>query len=700
VVIVAGVLLVAFGIFADVLAGSPLDFGLRQAVLAGAGLLVVAAGLVLRTVRGQRYLARLDDKTSPAEQTGVILLTAVCFGILGGLGELLILFIQEPPHHFVDQHLLTPHAGWRVPLAYVLLLGLPGAALGLAAKLDIPILRSLRAAVSVSAYLVFFGWLRLYARELGRTSVTLLALGLAALVGRLVAAHPVAFRRALRRWTGPLVAGTVVVGLAVPVSGWWRERQAAAREPTTAGRPNVVLVVLDQVRARNMSLYGYARPTTPFLERLAEESTIFDQAISAAPWTLPSHAAMFTGHYPLEMSTDWTLPLDETFPTLAEALAAEGYMTAGFVANKVYAGTHTGLARGFLRYDVDVDTPTGVLMASSLGRNLLERRRVRRLLRRLEEPGLKLAPMVSAEFLGWLDRVEERPFFAFLNYMDAHTSYLPWPPIEGRFASDSARLLPPPVMARAKEKRAGVRNLINQYDERIALLDGEMERLVAELDRRGLSDHTLLIIASDHGEEFGERGVMFHGRSLYLPSLQVPLLLRFPGRIPGGVRVGEPVGLADLPATVLDVLGLSAVYAFPGESLSRHWASGTGQPAGVPGTGQPAGVPGTGQPAAASGDAVTVDAPAGGHPVMAETNGKPWMPSYNPVSRGDMRAFITPDFHYILNGDGVEELYRTAEDPWDQDDLAGRSEYESIIRGFRSLSVGLPPLELGSNVPD
>ena len=128
-------------------------------------------------------------------------------------------------------------------------------------------------------------------------------------------------------------------------------RALSLRPPAKPGVPNVLLIVLDDVRAASLSLYGYDRPTTPNLERLARRGVVFSEARSTAPWTLPSHASMMTGRWPHELSVGPDLPLDGTFPTLAETLGREGYATAGFVGNTVYCNALYGMGRGFARYE-------------------------------------------------------------------------------------------------------------------------------------------------------------------------------------------------------------------------------------------------------------------------------------------------------------------------------------------------------------
>src|SRR5262249_1413595 len=138
-------------------------------------------------------------------------------------------------------------------------------------------------------------------------------------------------------------------------------RSSLGRRPAPPrGAKNVLLIVLDTVRAQSLSLYGYSRDTTPNLRRIAARGVRFDQALSTAPWTAPSHASMFTGRWPHELSIGWSRPLDATHPTLAEFLSARGYKTAGFVANTTYCSYETGLDRGFARYDDYDVTPRTV----------------------------------------------------------------------------------------------------------------------------------------------------------------------------------------------------------------------------------------------------------------------------------------------------------------------------------------------------
>ncbi len=171
----------------------------------------------------------------------------------------------------------------------------------------------------------------------------------------------------LVRLSFPLVAGFVVILAATPWGGdqikAWRQ---AARPLPKAGSPNLLLVVLDTVAAEHLSLYGYERPTSPALAELAERGIRFDRAQATSSWTLPSHASMFTGRWPHELSTGWLTPLDATFPTLAEYLGAHGYATAGFVGNAWYCAAGSGLERGFTHYEDYIFPKLTALRAAAL----------------------------------------------------------------------------------------------------------------------------------------------------------------------------------------------------------------------------------------------------------------------------------------------------------------------------------------------
>ncbi len=148
-----------------------------------------------------------------------------------------------------------------------------------------------------------------------------------------------------------------LVGLVFVLAGfvfgvdWLKQHRESGRPSPSAAAPNVLFIVLDTVRADRLSLYGYDRPTTPALERWARQGILFSEARATAPWTLASHASLFTGRWPRELGVKWLTPLGTTVPTLAEYFGSRGYATAGFVANLIYCSYDTGLDRGFTHYE-------------------------------------------------------------------------------------------------------------------------------------------------------------------------------------------------------------------------------------------------------------------------------------------------------------------------------------------------------------
>ena len=230
-----------------------------------------------------------------------------------------------------------------------------------------------------------------------------------------------------------LIAVGALIGLDYRQVASAERRALAGLPPAIPGSPNVLMIVLDTVRADHLSPYGYHRDTSPNLARLAARGVRFEQARSTAPWTLPSHASMFTGRWPHELSARTGHPLDATYPTLAEVLSRKGYAAAGFVANTHNGNGWYGLDRGFARYEdfyrnTEVST-TEILLSSSLGRSLVKSGPGGRILRYLSGgspySARKDASMINRDALSWLSGREGRPFFVFLNYYDAHGPYVP-----------------------------------------------------------------------------------------------------------------------------------------------------------------------------------------------------------------------------------------------------------------------------------
>ncbi len=207
--------------------------------------------------------------------------------------------------------------------------------------------------------------------QLHRLAAVALAVGVGAQAARLATRRAEAAVRLVRRSLPWLLAS---VGILAGLSVGWRtlqERRLVRSRPLAQpGAPNVLLLILDTVRAADLSLYGYSRATTPELERFAQRGTVFDRAFAAASWTTASHGSIFTGRWPSELGITWHRGLGPQWPMLSEVLRARGYATAAFVANEAYAGWETGLSRGFEHFDDYPRSLWTAVQGTAFGRRL------------------------------------------------------------------------------------------------------------------------------------------------------------------------------------------------------------------------------------------------------------------------------------------------------------------------------------------
>ncbi len=450
---------------------------------------------------------------------------------------------------------------------------------------------------------------------------------------------------------------------------------AGAGAGAGAGAENVMLIVLDTVRADHLSLYGYARETSPNLKRVAEErGIVFDFARSPAPWTLPSHASMFTGRWPHELEVSQRYPFDGRFPTLAERLSENGYATGGFVSNMYYLNNWYGLDRGFLHFEDHPEnrdvTTREILRNAELGRRVLAWSGLRSNNRAGDFGVRKQSDDVNRHTLAWIDDLREtqpgRPFFAFLNYLDAHDPYvLPPGHVEpyGRAGDPDVQGELRTWHLKRKDKiDPRTRELMTDaYDTCLAYIDKSLGQLFEDLESRGLAETTWVVITSDHGEHLGEHELYLHGHSLYRPLIDVPLVIVPPkARGIAPMRVTQAVSTRDLPRTLSGLLGLKA--SFEGRSLAQFWED-------------------------AAGMATSEEA----EPVLSEADlgirpkkGKP-VKARAPVARGPMQSLAEEGRTYMRMGDGTEELYDLTADPGENVNRAAEPAQMGRIAGYRSL---------------
>jgi arylsulfatase A-like enzyme len=275
------------------------------------------------------------------------------------------------------------------------------------------------------------------------------------------------------------------------------------------------------------------------------------------------------------------------------------------------------------------------------------------------------AHSIREAFQRWLPSTTGRPFFAFLNFQDAHAPYLPPSEFEDRFGPKRTGRALQDLSERRDWSEDELRAERAAYDGSIGYVDSQIGQLLDDLGNQGLLDNTIVIVSSDHGELFGEHGITDHGNSLYVPLLQVPLLIIYPPAIPADARIETPVSLRDIAATILDLSG-NDEGLLPGESLRGAWDDGRDW------------------------------SPS---PSRAEVSGGVRMPDWLPVMKGDMASLFAGNFHYIRNGDGREELYDLSTDPDELTDLSASPDHRPVLEQMRaSLAEDLSEARLPADV--
>ncbi|MFQ5691249.1 MAG: sulfatase-like hydrolase/transferase, partial [Gemmatimonadota bacterium] len=360
---------------------------------------------------------------------GALASIGLCFGLVTGLLEVAIQLVRQ---RMLNRILYVGDAFvWETPVVYgALFLGL-AAAIGLVWL----VVRNDRARLGVAVFAFAFvsAWsLLLLFPRIHELAAAVLAAGIASRASSIAASGGSVLQRVMRQTLpGAAVLGLVLAGV------WLAARRDESRPATTAtareGAPNILLIILDTVRASELGAYGYERPTTPRIDRLAASGALFEAAFSTTSWTLPSHASMFTGRDASALRTNWRTPLEPGVRTLAESLAASDYRTAGFTANLWYTSRATHLNRGFRHYEDYEFTIEQFFKSSSIGQfasrhwpgHAHRRARVHRWIN-----DRRNAADVRAHFLRWLEENDggSAPFFAFLNFFDAHQPY--WAPAE------------------------------------------------------------------------------------------------------------------------------------------------------------------------------------------------------------------------------------------------------------------------------
>ena len=357
-----------------------------------------------------------------------------------------------------------------------------------------------------------------------------------------------ALRRAISTVAAALLVGTVVAGSISAVMHVDKSTSAypalllelaSGEEPPTG--PNILLISIDSLRADHLSSYGYDRQTSPNIDQLAAEGILFSQAVSTTSWTLPSHASLLTGLLPEAHGVVRPRHILAEWPhTLAELLAAQGYLTAAFVSAP-FLSSDFGMDQGFDLYD-DESVHFSTNADSHSGAT---------------------SPMIHEAVSGWLRANHEERFFLFVHYWDVHYDYDPPSPYDRLFDPDYEGDLTAQAFESNPRIRAGMpardlQHIEALYDGEIAYTDEYIGKLLDLLDELNLADDTLVILTSDHGDEFFEHGRKGHYKNLHEESLRIPLIVRLPGRLPAGLEVDDVASLVDIAPTILDLVGVES----------------------------------------------------------------------------------------------------------------------------------------------
>ncbi|HWP93815.1 MAG TPA: sulfatase [Thermodesulfobacteriota bacterium] len=393
--------------------------------------------------------------------------------------------------------------------------------------------------------------------------------------------------------------------------------------------PNVMILLIDCLRADHLSLYGYNRKTTPNIDELSKDAVVFTQAISQSTWTQTSMASLFTSLYPYQHGVDKIEEangsivsgvLNEQETTLAEVLFQNGFLTMAWTKGN-HMKSATGFAQGFVKYD----------------------------------DNLGLIEEVNKEFTEWLSLAGSNSnFFAYLHYNDLHDPYRPKPPYDTMYGiySDVYSGIDFSNTSGFRKKilqgitKKDVDQLMAYYDGLLTYIDHRIGVLLDELKMAGLYDDTIIIVTADHGDGFMEHGYLGHSKAPYEELIRVPLIIKFPNSQYGGEVVKSQVRLIDVMPTILDYLGIRVGHSLAGFSLLSFLSA------------------------------------------DGKKDGEIDFPGYAYSERGDTLAIRTEKFKYIyFQSEKGEEFYDLVTDPHERDNIIASKQEEAAE--FRKIALGV-----------
>jgi arylsulfatase len=422
---------------------------------------------------------------------------------------------------------------------------------------------------AAGAYFAALGWYELNARTVvwdvmtQQLKFTSIHAGIVAVVGlAFVVTAVIVVGRGEGSPARPL-ATMAVLALAALVSRGASTALTAAPEDA----PNIILITVDTLRADHMGAYGYSRPTSPRLDALAAEGVLYERSISQAPNTHPSMASMLTSQYPSRLGGKALKYIHYALPTIAEVLGNAGYDTAAIVSN-VWLKEQMGFNEGFAHFD----------QTSGMSEFYAEQERF----------DWKDASHISNAALAWLDDAPKSPFFLWLHYLDPHHPYDPPAPYNTKFKTaprdhddflaklremrtrEQTRLLVKMGTGQESVTDAEFQSIVDQYDGEIAFNDMQIGKVLDRVTAMGIDENTMVIVTSDHGEEFRDHAGWGHSHTLHRELLHVPLIIRYPRgtQAPApGSRVHHRVRTLDIAPTIAAAAGQALPDSMEGRDL-------------------------------------------------------------------------------------------------------------------------------------
>ncbi|MBT3218383.1 MAG: sulfatase [Proteobacteria bacterium] len=425
--------------------------------------------------------------------------------------------------------------------------------------------------------------------------------------------------------------------------------------------PNIVFIIWDTTRADRLSAYGHSVDTTPYLRDFAKEAVLYERAVAPGMWTLPSHAAMFTGlpvsAHGANSSRKW---LDNRFLTMAEWFKEQGYGTYLFSPNG-YVSDVTNLHQGFDQVDHPWDRRWSATTEAATAKKIIPTDKSTTASPLFEGALIKsggsrnttkdAGKVARDAVLQWVDTHSAAPFFVVVNYMETHVPRLP------SLASRQA-LFDDDLIEEQLELNQAFGNMLaytcgmheysphelevirSTYDAAIRDLDLVTGSLLDSLDERGILDNTVVVITSDHGEQLGEHHLIGHKYSVYEPLIRVPLIIRYPQRL-APQRISSEVNTLDLFATMADLAGIPMAEGTMSKSLVDPTESSKPITELV---------------------AATPRALSRVSKVFPQLEWKPFLRTYTSIEKDGLKV--------IINNEGLVELYNLHQDPLESQNLA------------------------------